>query len=36
MLSNETQYYRKMKLKKELESAGKSEKIKTPTLSRYM
>ena len=36
MLSNEKKYYRKMKLQKEKESAGSNEKIKTPTLSRYM
>ena len=36
MLSNEKKYHRKMKLQKEEESAGSNEKIKTPTLSRYM
>ena len=36
MLSYEKKYYQKMKLQKEQESAGSNEKIKTPTLSRYM
>ena len=37
MLSNEKKkYYRKMKLQKEHEKAGSNEKIKTPTLRRYM
>ena len=29
-------YYWKIKLQKEQESAGSNEKIKTPTLNRYM
>ena len=35
-LSTEEKYYQKMKLQKEQESAGSNEKIKTPTLARYM